>query len=66
MPLTCVPACLRLSGNTRLGRYLRAPRTLGRDMHKHCFEEMRCLAHLLPDLYRQHHEGGDRVAGEAQ
>lgn len=35
-------------------------------MHKHCFEEMTCLAHLLPDLYRQHYEGGDRAAGEAQ
>ena len=45
------------TGNTRVGRYLRAPSSLGRDIHKHCHEEMRVLASFLPEAYAKHLAG---------
>jgi hypothetical protein len=48
------------AGNTRLGRLVRAPTALGRDIHRHCHEEMRCLAEILPDLHTQQTGPGGR------
>ena len=38
-------------GNSWFGRSVLAPLSLGRDIHKHCYEEMSCLAANLAELY---------------
>lgn len=55
--------CASIIGNTRLGRLLRAPGSLGRDLHRHCYEEMRCLSAILPLLYDK---GGKEDRGEGE
>ena len=39
-------------GNSKMGRYLKASNKLGIDVYKHCYEEMRCLNKVLPQLYQ--------------
>ena len=40
-------------GNHPWGRRAFAPLALAREVHRHCFEEMSCLAAVLPEAYER-------------